>query len=445
MSWTSKVIWSEGMFLQPQHFQQQDRYVDRLLEGRIRPLLRNAWGFSSLQLDTAALSLGKLQISSAVGVMPDGTPFDIPALDPAPLAIDIDPQMRDEMVVLALPIRRTGTVEVASPEGDVFARLDAEEAEVLDSAGAGGTAVVQTGNLRLRLIRERDAGDGYCKLAVAQVIERKSDNSVLLSKDFIPPALANHASSALLAIVADIQGRLNQLGDAIASSLGQPGRAGAGEVVEFLMLQTVNRYQTVFSHLRNTGTVHPEELFTWCLQLAGDLAIFSPNTADQRRPQFLIDYKHDDLRGSFTPVLLALRTLLAARPEKNAIPIDLQEKRFGVRVAVIADLELLHTASFILAVHAQVPTETLRSRFVTQTKIGPAEKIRELVNLQLPGVSLMPLAVAPRQVPFHAGFAYFELERGTDLWKHCQKSGSIAMHVAGDFPGLEMALWAVRA
>ncbi|WP_447531943.1 hypothetical protein, partial [Pseudomonas aeruginosa] len=29
MSLDSKVVWSEGMFLNPQHFQQQDRYIER--------------------------------------------------------------------------------------------------------------------------------------------------------------------------------------------------------------------------------------------------------------------------------------------------------------------------------------------------------------------------------------------------------------------------------
>ena len=54
------------------------------------------------------------------------------------------------------------------------------------------------------------------------------------------------------------------------------------------------------------------------------------------------------------------------------------------------------------------------------------------------------LPTAPRQLPFHAGFHYFELDRGGDLWKQIERSGSLALHVAGDFPGLELELWAIR-
>ena len=86
------------------------------------------------------------------------------------------------------------------------------------------------------------------------------------------------------------------------------------------------------------------------------------------------------------------------------------------------------------------------SRIETIAKqIGPAERIRDLVSLQLPGVTLRALPVAPRQIPYHAGFTYFELEtRGNELWKQLENSGGLAMHIAGEFPGLAMEFWAVR-
>ena len=73
------------------------------------------------------------------------------------------------------------------------------------------------------------------------------------------------------------------------------------------------------------------------------------------------------------------------------------------------------------------------------------EKLRDLVNLQLPGIALKPLPVAPRQIPFHAGFNYFEMDRSGEMWKQLEKSGGLAMHIAGEFPGLEMECWAIRS
>ena len=59
MSWNNKVVWSEGLFLQPQHFQQQDRYFERLVEGRTAPLLGYSWGFCSIELNRNSAKLGK--------------------------------------------------------------------------------------------------------------------------------------------------------------------------------------------------------------------------------------------------------------------------------------------------------------------------------------------------------------------------------------------------
>jgi len=62
----------------------------------------------------------------------------------------------------------------------------------------------------------------------------------------------------------------------------------------------------------------------------------------------------------------------------------------------------------------------------------------------LPGVPVTPMPVAPRQIPFHAGFAYFELDQSHELWSQLQTSGGIALFVSGEFPGLALELWAIR-
>jgi len=51
----------------------------------------------------------------------------------------------------------------------------------------------------------------------------------------------------------------------------------------------------------------------------------------------------------------------------------------------------------------------------------------------------------PRQLPYHAGFVYFELDQSNKLWPDLRNSGAIAMHVAGQFPGLALEFWAIRS
>jgi type VI secretion system protein ImpJ len=187
--------------------------------------------------------------------------------------------------------------------------------------------------------------------------------------------------------------------------------------------------------------MHPADLYAVLLQLAGDMATF---THSDHRSGTYPAYRHEDPQTSFAPVMADLRQSLSLVFEQSATPIVLEERKFGVRVARI-DQALLKTAVFVLAVHAHMSPEVLRSRFPAQVKLGPVERIRDLVNLALPGISLYPLPVAPRHIPFHAGYTYFELDRSSDYWRQLQESGGFALHIAGEFPGLELEFWAIRS
>ena len=444
MTWHNKVMWTEGMFLQPQHFQQQDRFVGRQVEGRIGAACAWPWGFLALQVDDAALLQGRIMVTSSRGVLPDGLAFSIPNDDAAPPAFEVPADARDQIVVLAVPQARPGVTEsdVEAADGSMPPRWRVSDVDVADVHAASlREAPVQIGRLNLRLMLERDVNDGYVALGVVRVIERRADGRVLLDTQYVPPMLHAPAHQVLDGYLREVHGMLHQRGEALASRMAQPGRSGSGEIVDFLLLQVVNRHQPQFLHLQRLPLLHPERLYDLCLGLAGELSTFR----EQKRPAAYPEYRHEDLATCFRAVIGDLRQSLSMVLEQTAIPIELQERKHGIRVAIVADVELLRTAVFILAVNAQMPGEALRMRFPTQVKIGPAERIRDLVNFQLQGVALRPLPVAPRQIPFHAGFTYFELEtRGNELWKQLETSGGLAMHIAGDFPGLAIEFWAIR-
>src|ERR671913_11847 len=111
MSSYNRVIWSEGLFLQPQHFQQQDRYFERYVETRCQPLAAYSWGFTEIEIERDLLSIGKFALRRAAGVFPDGTPFRMPEDDPLPTPIDIGP-VRDQVIHLAVPLRSAGAPDV---------------------------------------------------------------------------------------------------------------------------------------------------------------------------------------------------------------------------------------------------------------------------------------------------------------------------------------------
>ena len=443
MSSRHRVIWSQGMYLQPHHFQQEARYLENLIDQRARAGSAHAWGFDSLVLDEAQLALGSVALLRAGGVLPDGTPFSIPDADALPPPLQVAADTRNEVVVLAVPRARSGVTEVdfGDGSGDGNARYGVADLVLRDQVNAADEPEpVQLGAPRLQLLRQRDAGDAYAVLGVVRVLERRADAQLVLDRGYLAPQTRIDASGQLSATATLLHGLVQQRARALAAQMGQLGQ-GVSEVADFLMLQLLNQSEPVLRQFAGNPSVHPWFLQLELLRLAGQLATFS---ATARCPVEYPLYRHDDLQAVFTPLVQDLREMLSVVIQRHAQQIELVDRSHGVRTAVVADAELLRTAGFVLAVRAQMPAEQLRQRFPAQSKLGSVDRIKDLVNLQLPGIALRSLPVAPRQLPYHAGSHYFEVERQGELWKQLETTGSLALHVAGDFPGLELELWAVR-
>jgi len=439
MSWTNRVVWQEGMFLRTQHFQQQDRWTEQLVRGRVQALRPHPWGLVDYSLDRDLLATGRFALSSAAGVFEDGTPFMLPGEADHPTALDVPESARNVLVYLALPIRQAGGVEVADAATE--GRYAARPFEAYDTHSASPTpAELQIGRLRMRYLMETEERAGYLCIPLARVTEVTADRRIVLDERWIPPALVCSAVSPLSGLISELAGMLNQRGEALAARMNAPGQAGVAQVADFLLLQAINGYQNLLAHWADAANVHPESLYATLVQLAGELATF----VETRRPSTYPAYRHDDLQRSFAPVVADLRRALSAVLETSAIAIPLREARHGVRVGPITDRSILRAANFVMTVQCDMPAETLRRGFPAQVKIGAVEQIRELVNAALPGIAVRPLPVAPRQLPFYAGATYFELDRASPHWTHMQNSGGFAIHVAGDIPNLRLELWAIR-
>lgn len=442
MPFDNKVIWTEGMFIRAQHFQQEARYGEALAQRLFHAARGYGWGFSELRLNRDLLSIGKFAIERASGVFADGTPFELPDDADAMPVLALDANTRNQIVYLTLPLRQPGGMEAADAEADSLTRYVAQDMEAADTHTRDGiSAPIAVGRLRLRCALQDSERAGLLDLGVARIAEVRSDNTVLLDESFIPPMLDSRVSPAIGGLLSEIVGLLNHRGEAIAARLTAGSEGTSGELADTLMLQAINRQQPLFSHLAGAAGVHPETAFAHLVSLAGELTTFA---RAGRRPPAFPAYDHDDLQACFAPVVATLRQALSAVLDRGALTIPLTRHRYNIRVAEVPDRTIYTQYSFILVARADLPAETLLKGLVGQVKAGPVEQIRELVNAALPGIRLRALAAAPRQIPYHAGKAYFELDRASPIWKQVASSSALAIHVAGDFPGIELELWAVK-
>ena len=221
------------------------------------------------------------------------------------------------------------------------------------------TATITIGKLRIRCAPQGAERGGLLGLGVARIGEVRSDNTVILDETFIPPLLDIRVSQVVSGYVTEIVGLLNHRGQAIASRLAAGSEGTSGELSDTLMLQGVNRWQPIFTHLSTASMVHPETAYVNMVSLAGELATFA--RADHRPPMFPA-YDHDDLQATFAPVMTSLRQALSAVLERGALTIPLVQHRYGIRVAEVPDRSIYSKYTLILVARADMPAETLAKR-----------------------------------------------------------------------------------
>ena len=449
MSWYNKVAWSEGLFLRPQLFQQQERYLEQLAHKRASALGPFFWGFGHYSLDAESLSVGKLVLASAAGIFADGTPFDMPGSTPPPAPLAILPEHVEQVIHLAVPARMPNGEETSFGESGALtsslARFSVFDVELRDANSVGqGPKTVQLSHLRLRLLPQRELTDAWIGLPLTRVTTLRSDGSITLDSQLIPPVTGFGASSLLFDWVSRLQGLCRLRAESLAGRLsGNDGKSGdAAEVSDFLLLQILNRCEPILTHWLEVAETPPEDVYLLLRSMAAELSTFV--RASTRRPAAHPPYRHIDPASSFTMLVADVQSLLNDVLVRSAQNIPLERRENGLQIANVPAPELQGFSGLVLAVAAHVPPDQLAVQFAARCKVGPSDRLAELIRTHLPGIPLQPLPVPPRQIPFSAGFVYFQIEPRGPLWEHLTQHGGLGLHVAGDFPGLRLELWGVR-
>lgn len=441
----NKVIWQEGLFVKPQHFQQQQRHNDYVLQNRLLALSNINWGFTDLDIDETQLKHGKISINKAIGCMSDGTVFSIPDQDiiPAPLLINELKTSASREIYLALPIISDviNEVEGMHSAGQSSGRYRINYSDVRDlHTNEGDASALALGQLLPCLMSGAEDLSSWVTIPLCRIKERHPNGMLELDPEFIPSVMTTHSSTALTRYLGEVTASVTNRAEELAKRIGAPSQQGIADVAEFMMLQMFNRNQTKFAHRSALARLHPEVFYLDLISLYGELVTF---TEESRLSEKLGFYQQENLTETFNQIMPRLRKALSTvlAPRAMNLPFTYMD---GIYAAIVNDSTLLQSATFVLAVKSQMPHETLHRQFVQQSKISSVEKIRNVVSVQVPGVQLVPLSTAPRQIPYHANYVYFTLDKNSLAWGEIVRHNGIALHVSGNFPELELQLWAIR-
>lgn len=440
MSWYSKVVWSEGLFLRPHHFQQSDRYLENLLESRVRTITPYPWGFSVLEIDRDLAQQSRIGLRRAVGVMPDGTPFAMPDNAPLPAAIEVPENAAGQLVWLSLPLAAANTREVEDAlNGSASRYVPANEMLIDSTASLRTEEEIDVAHPRLALELRKTAKAGYVGLALGRILEVR-DRAVLFDEKFAPPVLVCSAYPVIEGWLDRVIGWIDNKLEELARYAADPTAGGGLQSADYFVLQLLNRSIPVLKHMRRSRFIHPERLFTTFLALAGELATF---TTAERRARDYPAYDHDDLENCFAPVVRDIQDYLSANLGRRAIRLEIVERAPNAFMSTIRDRSLVRNATLVLEVAARRPLTEIQAQFPQLFKVGPNTKMNEIVHAHLPGINLVHLPTPPPQIRALTDHVYFYLDRTSPLWPEFSTASSIGMHFSGDWPDLELELWAV--
>ncbi len=255
--------------MRPQHFQQQKRYWETFINEHSSGLFGYGWGLRQLEIDQSALEVGSFHISRIVVTLPDGTPLSAPGGADLPPPRAFRAEAAGERVMLALPVRRADATEVSGTNATEHERrwrrlsvslrdTSSEDEDYCD---------VQVGRLAPALLLEKEVTGAYGTVPIAR-IESASENAISLDENYLPPVMNCNAHAGYRRVLGDIRAILHHRAERLAKQLDPSTATGLSDILDFLLLQMINRHEATFVHMMQLNHIQPERAFVATAELA---------------------------------------------------------------------------------------------------------------------------------------------------------------------------------
>lgn len=320
---TYPLQWHEGMFMEPQHFQQNDILRERLWGYHLNHLAPFYWGIHDLKVDPTMLLRSVLRILSFEVVMPDGTVLFFPQEVNDTLEISLEDLPKDENGVYEVFL--TLADEKESAEG-VAMRYKTFEHTVQDLHNENARASIS----RLRYSLQLHIGDkmpsGKMGIRILRLLFKNRRFQLL---DYTPATLFFKREHPLrlktLDIVEKMQEKLFYLYrkiktlERLANTLP--------DVQSFLRFDFMRRHLISsllpLEALLRQENCAPYTLYQHLLTLVGHCASCQWGEAAPTVPA----YEHDNIDASLQPLFTFVEETLAGIEENYRVRTFAQEER----------------------------------------------------------------------------------------------------------------------
>ncbi|MBX9593791.1 MAG: type VI secretion system baseplate subunit TssK [Roseomonas sp.] len=455
-----RLLWSEGLFLTPQHLQQQDRVHAAAVAAVWREALPFRWGIARLEMREDALARGLVDVTAVTAITRDGV-FVKAGGDGGTNARIRSVPLGGTVIgsaILHLCLAREQpdipTVATAAEleRGERLARRHvAEEREVADADDPRQPDRILVSRLpfllQLAVVPEGPAGEAALRalkqdfdtLPIARILPKGEGHA--LDADFLPPALSIGAIPRLLHRVASLADRLMGRIAEIEPELGtrrlqaEPGVPPT--ITIFLILRSLHEHASALLQSAEMKETHPAELYHRLRQAVADFAAFHPSVSlrgevaamgDQPARPALPPYVHDDLGWRLRAAIETLDMLTEGLDSGAQLSVELLHQPPNTWHADIKP-EFFdgRISRFFLRVESTMLPSEVEGR-LRQRKISCKRENATLIHSNLLGLRIHLLADPPRGLPSRAGrYTYFEVETDDDYWTQIRRSRDIAI------------------
>ncbi len=443
MKFLSRVVWSEGMYLSPHHFQTQSRYFEDSMAFLAASLWREPWGLLNLELDTKALRNGSAAILNASGIFPDGLPFEIPNSDPPPPLrnlLEVFPSTDAELpIFLAVPARHDNGFDCdlgASADGSRFLPM---QRILRDETNGIDEREVDLGQKNIRLVTEAELTPELLSIPIARVL-RDGRGHLVCDESFVPPCLTLSASESLMLLVRRLLDAIGEKSSTVARGARRHGRFEAGtgalDVANYWFLHALHSTIPPLQHLTGTRHAHPEAVFVELSRLAGALCTFSVDSDPRQLPT----YDHRNPGPAFRTLDAHIRRHLEIVVPSNTVTLDFKQVEPYIHAADVVDERCLRRARWILGMRSALGESELLRLTPALVKVCSSKFVPELVKRALPGMKLTHLPVPPTAIRAEADMQYFSIEIAGPCWEHILQTRNVGVYIPGEITQPEFEL-----
>ncbi|WP_028583990.1 type VI secretion system baseplate subunit TssK [Desulfogranum mediterraneum] len=440
-----QIFWHQGLFLQPQHFQQAEQYQRSLLTPINQYRQPFCWGVRAVELNESALINRVVEITGLEAIFQDfswvmaGENCSLQARSFADQENAFTEE--DSFTVylglkrwdrLGINVEKTGNRDRLADTRFVCAENPQEQADLYDQGPPAQISFMEH-NLKIFWQSELESLGDYHLIPLLRL--KMSGDNILLDKSYVPPTLTLESSHLLLQVVKNIREQMLarcRVLEAYKPLAGQEVNSLEMASLYYLFaLNTLNRYVVQLQHHLAQPLIHPWQLHGILRQLVGELSTFSDrmNGLAQLRDgqELLSEYDHLDAGSSYREVQQLIGELLdgIVIGSESIFILTREADRFCCELPaeILAERQL-----YCLIVRTAQEAEELVNTFVHHVKTGSRKSMDTLVSRSLNGVGLVYREIPPLGIVRRQGCFCFELDSESSQWLEVEKEATLCLH-----------------